>query len=167
MGGTCEKDVCVCNKGFYGDTCEYLECKKGIPQFKQCNSGTCLVHFNKKDDFKCLCGPEAEGALCETSICENYCYNKGECDNGLGEYNEEKKTFAVSEPKLTCKCSSNRFFGNRCEFDKCRKEVAANKCPSNCTLDSSCKCLCGKECDAYLCHNEGECFPNNGQLSCK
>ena len=98
-------------------------------------------------------------------ICNDYCYNNGQCDNGLSENNERKKSF--TEPKLTCKCASERFFGDRCEFDKCHKEIKANKCPSNCTLDSSCECLCGNECNKFFCHNEGECFQNNGQLSCK
>ncbi len=65
VGGTCEKGACICHQGFYGDNCEYSKCKKGIPQFGQCNKGTCLKHLNKSEDFKCLCNPDANGALCE------------------------------------------------------------------------------------------------------
>ena len=64
-------------------------------------------------------------------------------------------------------CPSKRFTGERCEFDKCYMDIKEKKCPSNCTLDSSCKCLCGEECDNFLCHNEGKCHLENDLLTCK
>ena len=100
--GSCEKNICVCKKGFYGDTCEYSECSSDLPQFHQCNKGICLVHFNRTDEFKCMCDAHSEGALCDVPICDDYCYNNGECKYTLGEYNNKTKNFVKIEPNITC-----------------------------------------------------------------
>ena len=166
-GGQCENGLCVCKEGFYGDICEYSKCKRDTPQFFQCNHGTCLKHFNKTDDFKCLCDAESDGALCETHICKDFCYNNGHCSYILEKYHDKTRSLLKIERVITCECISNRFSGVRCEFDNCYLKTKENTCPSNCTLDDSCKCLCGKECDDYLCHNEGQCSFKNDKLGCK
>jgi len=96
----------------------------------------------------------------------NYCYNDAECSDGLGVFNTQTNNFSTTEIKLSCTCNSERFSGERCEFDKCFNE--AKQCPSNCTLDASCKCLCGQECDKLYCNNQkGVCYAQNDQLSCQ
>ena len=100
-------------------------------------------------------------------ICKDYCYNDAECSDGLGLFNTETDSFNTTEINKSCKCTSERFSGERCEFDKCFDKI--NTCPANCTLDAQCKCLCGQECDAYYCNNKkGMCYENTkGHLSCK
>ena len=143
-------------------------CSNDTVQFGQCGQGRCIVNLKNTNDFKCECDLGWTGALCESPICKDYCHNDGQCSDGLGEYNYETERFNATKVELSCACSSKRFSGERCEFDLCRKEVDEKKCPSNCTLDSSCKCLCGQECDQFYCNKKmGVCYAKDNTLSCK
>ncbi len=168
-GGKCENNQCKCNIDFYGEFCDYTKCKNDSIQFNQCVNGFCVQNINKTTDYKCECNPGYGNALCEIPICKDYCYNNGQCNDGLGVFIPENNTYTNSVVNLKCTCSNDdRFSGDRCEFDKCHNQVMAKTCPTNCTLDSSCKCLCGKECDDFYCNgNSGTCVENNGHLSCK
>ncbi len=129
---------------------------------------TCLQCVNKIDclqnsssssligQFKCTCLPNFTGALCEKPICLDYCYNNGKCS-----VNNQNK------PK--CLCINDRFYGERCEFDKCNENDNRNdKCASNCYLDSNCMCRCGEECKEIYCNkSNGSCIELNGQLGCR
>lgn len=101
-GGKCEKNVCVCKQGFYGDTCEYSECTSNLAQFHQCNKGICLMHTNRTNDFKCLCDANTEGPLCDVQVCDNFCYNNGQCKYSPGEYNNKTKSYTKIAPNITC-----------------------------------------------------------------
>lgn len=94
------------------------------------------------------------GALCEKPICLNYCYNDGKCK-------------IVSDNQIKCLCENQRFTGDRCQFDKCIQEL--KNCPSNCFMDSECKCNCAEDCDFNYCNKKnGTCYEDyNGNLACK
>ena len=160
-GGVCNAtfNTCKCNDGYLGELCDHVKCSNQISQSEQCNYGICIHHVDNVKDVKCKCNATHTGALCNKPICEGYCYN-GACSSSINEEN------AMS--RLTCKCSDDqRFSGDRCQFDKCFNEVKANKCPHNCTLDSSCKCLCGEKCDTYHCNHRGVCTEVQNQITCK
>ena len=170
IGGSCDaENKCVCKTGFFGDTCAYVPCQNDTSQYSQCVNGACIHHINQTTDFKCECEPGYGSALCEIPICKDYCYNGGQCSDGLGVFNAQTNAYTNAKARLQCNCVDNqRFSGVRCEFDKCFKEIKEDKCGRNCTLDSSCHCLCGIECDAYHCNKQsGVCVEKDNQLACK
>lgn len=167
-GGTCSNQTvstslnCICPSNYYGQLCEYQKCSATN---SQCLNGACLTHTETKKSI-CFCKPSHTGALCERPLCLDYCYNNGYCNDGFGtEYDFEKFLEKSYSSNLTCSCSSERFTGDRCQFDKCYGKV--DKCPSNCTLSSNCECLCGTECDKSFCNAAGTCVSVNNKLACQ
>lgn len=122
------------------------------------------------NEYSCKCNPGHKGALCELTECLDYCYNGGACNDGLGnQYEFELETNKTANLSCICpketKYTEKRFYGARCEFDKCYEE--AKKCPADCWLDPSCKCNCKKDCDDTFCAKLGTCgLDPKGQLAC-
>ena len=115
-----------------------------------------MKHF-KTSIESCLCKAEFTGGLCELPVCLNYCYNNGRCS--------ANKTSEFELADVNCKCVSDRFSGNRCQFDKCSN--VARDCPANCVVNSLCECLCEEKCDKSYCKGRGTCQDNNGELKCR
>ena len=140
--------------GYQGDKCQYQLLNETN---RQClNNGKRIKNIVNNEE-KCLCGPKHHGSLCEKPLCLDYCYNGGNCTL---EFNS---TTSISI--LKCKCSSQRFYGDKCQFDSCENR---NECPENCYLDSSCNCKCGYECDRTYCNrNNGTCVDVNGSVGCR
>ena len=65
-GGSCDNEnICKCKAGYFGDFCEYIQCRNDTPQFNQCIHGKCLMYFNTTSNYKCKCELSYEGANCE------------------------------------------------------------------------------------------------------
>lgn len=175
-GGTClETNSCKCPKEFYGPRCELVVCaaktqqQRDVQASLQCKNGYCMRN-TLTDEYFCKCNPGHTGALCERPSCLGYCYNGGACDDGLGtKYEFELETNITAN--LSCKCpespnSVRRYYGMRCEFDKCFDQTKT--CAKDCWLDDSCSCRCNKECDDTFCDKKGKCsLDSNQQLTCK
>lgn len=117
------------------------------------------------NEIRCKCKPTHTGSQCDVPVCLNYCKNGGMCNDNLGN----KYDFAISSAdvaQLTCKCTSDRYVGPQCGFDKCFSQVPT--CRSNCTLNTNCECLCDSKCDQYYCGNNGVCLRDqDDNLACK
>lgn len=168
--GVCVNDdeTCKCISGYYGVMCELVLCdmntNKNDSLFApQCLNGYCLRN-TITNEYMCKCNPSHMGALCERPKCLDYCYNGGGCDDGLGNVYE----FDVDSNKianLSCLCpSGDRFYGSRCEFDKCFE----SNCSKSCWLDNNCQCQCNAQCDETFCNKQGKCgLDSNDKLVCK
>ncbi|RNA43854.1 von Willebrand factor D and EGF domain-containing -like isoform X2 [Brachionus plicatilis] len=158
--GSCITEAgCSCPNGFYGELCENILCSD---QDGKCKNGTCLMDTRTELKF-CKCKPSHKGALCEESICANYCYNDGICSyNQYDFYDFLNSTYSID---LNCKCESERFYGNRCQFDKC-SDIGKN-CPEHSFFGPDCQCLTNDDCDEKFCNNNGECVHQNDNLICR
>lgn len=158
--GTCiEKSNCYCDKGFYGEICQYTLCEDNEGQ---CNNGTCLKD-TRTNTKVCKCKPTHKGALCEVTICSNYCYNNGNCSYNQSDYSDYlNKTYSID---LKCECKSNRFSGDRCQFDKCWNR--SKKCPEHSFLGPDCQCFTENDCSEVFCNNNGVCHHENDSLTCR
>lgn len=128
--GSCLSNFSRCfqmdKNGSNDKNCEYKFCSD---QDNQCQNGTCLIETKLNKKF-CMCLPGYKGALCEYSICLNYCYNNGTCS--LFKLDSDSVI-------LNCTCASDRYSGDRCQFDKCIKNK--NICPEPGFIGPDCKCL--------------------------
>jgi len=105
--GSCEVDnitsqsSCKCNKGFYGEYCQFKECDE------QCilNNGQCI-------EGKCHCPNNKIGHNCSITFCKNYCNNNGICVKD-------------SNDKYVCTCNED-YFGEYCQHIKCDKNCNGN-----------------------------------------
>ncbi|CAK8694007.1 unnamed protein product [Clavelina lepadiformis] len=103
-GGTCTHGVnqykCICDLGYHGSNCEYID-QCISPDLSRCyNGGTCHAFEN---DFNCTCAPGFAGDFCQINIDEcqpNPCLN-GECADLVNDYN--------------CTCDKG-WVGYSCEF---------------------------------------------------
>lgn len=141
---------CQCKPDRYGPDCNQKPCDLDSVENQQCKHGMCLQQPDTGVST-CKCDAGFSGFLCEIPLCLNYCTNYGKC-----------KVINETDNTRQCKCS-HRFFGDRCQFDKCADKV----CPVGCYMNNSCKCFCGHLCDTNYCRNNGTCIDNDGQLGCK
>ena len=89
--------------------------------------------------------------MCDKPLCLDYCLNDGKCS-------------IVNNTSQLCLCNTERYSGDRCQFDKCLKK--ADECPANCVVNSACDCLCGEQCDKSYCNNKnGTCNEQDGKLA--
>ncbi|CAF0983338.1 unnamed protein product [Brachionus calyciflorus] len=166
--GTCLQESnssihCKCSIGFFGSMCEFEICDD--KNNKQCQNGTCLKDTRTNKQF-CKCKPTHEGALCENEICSKYCYNNGSCSNGFTESTLFENYLSINYTmNFTCKCQSDRFSGDKCEFDLCADKVSS--CPVQVYSNSKCECIVGNECDKEHCNSKGNCTRENGKVACK
>lgn len=172
--GTCQEDkTCKCPAKFYGTKCELVVCgqetrlKSDTLTQLQCTSNGYCMRNTMTSEYMCKCNPGHTGALCEQPSCLNYCYNGGACNDGLGaQYQFELETNRTVN--LSCVCpSGSRFYGSRCEFDKCFEEAKNCSAKNKCWLDDNCMCNCNEKCDATFCNKLGKCeLDSRGDLSC-
>lgn len=164
--GTCAFDkfnqsYCQCKPDFAGKQCELTLCDS--PFQLQCkNNGRCFMN-DKRDKFQCICDENHQfsGALCEKSVCADYCLNDNRCEVIFDVLVDGRK---IARP--SCTCLDSRYTGDRCEFDRCLN--ARSSCPRNCSLTtSSCQCVCGPTCDTNYCNGNGVCVEKNDQVGCK
>lgn len=108
--------------------------------------------------------PTHQGALCERPVCLDYCYNGAQCSDGL-QSDKDYEDFLSKNytAKLSCVCSSDRYTGDKCQFDKC----FGKKCSPNCFMNSSCDCVCNSDCDKTYCNGKGVCTSVDDNLTCK
>ena len=145
---------CQCNESYSGTNCEFIKCDKPCK-----NNGVCLKN-TKTNQESCNCSPKFTGALCDLPVCLNYCYNFGICAVNVVKVNN------VDAANITCSCISDKYSGDRCQFDKC--SAKSKDCPVDCFVNDNCECLCADKCDKSYCSNgNGTCFNNDGELGCK
>lgn len=132
---------------------DYIKCDPNSYESKQCKFGGTCIQNTRTLDMKCNCTDGYTGALCELPRGLTYCYN-----GGLNKLD-------TNTNKTSCKCTSTRFSGEQCQFDKCRD---VPKCGKSCYMTSECKCICGHDCSLGYCTGNGECIGNSDRdVFCK
>lgn len=134
-------------KGRRCEQCDKLTCKNG---------GYCTYPMNYTTP-ECRCLPGYLGNMCQSSLCDNYCMNDGQC------------RLVSGIPECTC---VNGFIGKSCSLSTCNgfclnggiclKDEGRQRC--SCSNGFS-----GSRCELNKCNclNGGKCTTVNDTLICK
>ena len=170
--------ACRCKAGFDGDRCQFTKCQPGDANAGACNFGECWVDVTT-NITACRCPPTHRGAFCEHHICEGYCYNNAACSvsnatmssstpSANGKTKTDVATAAAAQLRLECKCLSDRYYGYKCEWDRCDNQTRTT-CTGACYMaDKTCTPLRAKECDDAYCSGKGKCIADTkDKLACQ
>ncbi|XP_070533132.1 uncharacterized protein [Ptychodera flava] len=145
--GACANETCICEEGFTGDLCEFLDC----PGEPDCSGfGTCV---RREGRSVCICSAGFEGEDCSIMVCPGTpeCSGRGTCE------------LVENTPMCTCK---HGFDGDACET--CLPRFSGSNC-EQCVdgyigWNTTCGVLClhgyatepgGDQCECYADDNEG------------